>query len=83
MSSILTRQQRAEMLRLYVSGKSSGWLARKFGVSDSYPRWLAHKRGFRREQPISQQRAERPSRIRVCEEVGALRWLSDRLARSA
>jgi hypothetical protein len=77
MSSVLTRQQRAEMLHLYVAGKSGGWLARKFGVSESYPRWLAHKRGFRREQPVSQPQSEKPAR--TCEEVGALQWLSDRL----
>lgn len=37
------------MLALYKAGKSSGWLARKFGVSESWPRALAHRSGFRRD----------------------------------
>lgn len=37
----LSAEQRSQMLELYRAGKSGGWLARKFGVSESYPRFLS------------------------------------------
>ena len=39
----LTRSQRNDMLRAYLDRRASaGQLARRYGVSDAYPRWLAH-----------------------------------------
>jgi hypothetical protein len=46
----LSREQRAAMLREYRAGKSSGQLARKYRVHDSYPRLLAHM--AKRRRPI-------------------------------
>lgn len=47
----LTREQRNELLREHLAGKSSGILARKYKVHPSYPRFLAwcyrHKRPSR------------------------------------
>lgn len=49
MSARLSPEQRAEILRSYLSGeKSSGKLAREYQVADSYPRVLAHRRFHRR-----------------------------------
>ena len=53
--SIMTREQRKTMLREFTEGgKSAGQLALKYGVSRSYPLWLAYC-----------QRHGRPSRARA------------------
>jgi len=38
----LTKEQRAELVEQHLAGKSSGVLARKYGVHPSYPRFLAY-----------------------------------------
>jgi transposase-like protein len=45
MRAALPREAREEMLAAYIAGsKTAGQLARKYGVSESYPRWLAWAR---------------------------------------
>jgi hypothetical protein len=50
----LTPAQRDQLLREHLAGKTAGQCARKFGVSRSYPRFLAYV-----------ERHGRPSRARV------------------
>lgn len=45
----MTAEQRESMMSEYRAGKSAGFLSRKYGCCESYPRALAHREGFKRD----------------------------------
>lgn len=46
----LTPQQREEVARAFIAGKSSGVLSRKYRIHRAYVRQLAEQRGYKRRE---------------------------------